>query len=361
MKSPILSLVCASSILSLTAHAAIEVEGRSYEVVDMHIHAGTVGDLNKTGKAFVVNVIPEFTRLYYPAIANAAINPYAPHVGSLAQLEWAGIDHGVLLATYTHHTIGFLTNNALEDLLIQPGNVKEDGARWNWGLASINLDDFADEAIAQRRTEMMATYFSQRPDLFIGIKLAHAHQRVPFDDPNLLQVYDVAATFGVPVLLHTGMTPYEGGRNQPDYYDPISLESAIVNYDGESGNPRVEFILSHIGLGDARAVAHSLYLAEHYDNVWLELSAIGRPIEIDINGDPIESSEPMYVSVLRDIKEKELVGRTIFATDGPQSSGTIRAYSQELVQAMLDAGFTPDDLERVLAGNFYSCFFGERP
>jgi predicted TIM-barrel fold metal-dependent hydrolase len=215
--------------------------------------------------------------------------------------------------------------------------------------------------LAQRRVDALASYFEKRPDLFIGIKLAHAHQGIEFDDPNLLAVYDVAAMYQAPVLLHTGKTPFPGAVNEPDYYDPISLESTIMNYNGENGNTRVEFVLSHVGRGDVRSAEHSLYLAEQYDNVWLELSALGGTFQTDAEGNDVEYSEPMYVWVLDEIKNRNLVGRSLFATDGPQSSGKIREYTDQMVQAMVDAEFSADDLEKVLAGNFFDCFFGGRP
>ncbi len=356
-------LVVAICTLGLASfgHAAIEVEGRTYEVVDMHLHSGKVGDLNSDAKGFIVGLLPPFAALYYPGFADLAIDPYAANLGIKDQLNWAGVDYGVLLATFTHHTVGFFTNNALESLLDDSRNRNGDGQKKFWGLASINLDEFDSPGVAEHRVSAMASYFEKRTDLFIGIKLAHAHQGVEFDDPNMLPIYDVAATFQKPVLLHTGRTPHKGAVNELDYYDPISLESTITNYSGENGGPRVEFILSHVGKGDARSVEHSLYLAEQYDNVWLELSAIGTALELDEAGNTVEYSEPVYVWILDEIKRRNLVGRSIYASDGPQSSGMVRAYTEEIVQAMLDANYTPDDLQKILADNFFDCFFGGRP
>jgi predicted TIM-barrel fold metal-dependent hydrolase len=115
-------------------------------------------------------------------------------------------------------------------------------------------------------------------------------------------------------------------------------------------------VLSHVGQGDARAVEHALALAAAHDNVWLELSALGRPMLVDASGAPASSSEPQYPGVLAAIKQRVLVDRALFASDGPQYSGAIRGYVGKLVAGMRDAGYSADDIETVLAGNFHRLF-----
>ena len=94
----------------------------------------------------------------------------------------------------------------------------------------------------------------------MGIKLAHAHQAVSFEDPIYLGVYDVAARQNVPVLLHTGLSPFPNTQTEPEFYDPGTLESVIEAYDGQHGQGRVDFVLSHIGQGDFNAIEHGLHL-----------------------------------------------------------------------------------------------------
>ena len=224
--------------LSVPAFAAIDVDGTEVEVVDVHLHTGKTGDLNPDGKAFIISALPEFTVLYYPAVTSSSTDPWSPHLGIKSQTEWAGVDHGVLLAAYTHHTTGFMTNQGIDVILRDPRNRNDDGTVWAWGMASINFDDFTDDGVAEDRLSAMASYFEERPGQFIGIKLAHAHQAVAFDDPNYLGVYDVAAQYQVPVLLHTGSTPFPNAVNLPEFYDPEGLESTILAYDGNHGQPR---------------------------------------------------------------------------------------------------------------------------
>jgi len=338
------------------AHARIEVRGHSLEVVDLHLHTGEVGHQNTEGKAFIMQYLPPFTVPYFPATTTASLSPYQPHLGLRAQTERAGVDHAVLLATYTHHTIGYLTNRALETMLADPRNRTPDGRQWAWGMASINFDDFTDPSLAEARIAALRSYFAQRPDLFIGIKLAHAHQAVTFDDPKSLEVYDVAAELGIPVLLHTGLSPFPNARTEPAYYDPNGLRAIIAAHDGTSGQPRVDFVLAHAGTGDPRAVEHALQLAEEYPNVWLELSALGGSSLVDDDGAPIDSSDPQLPRVIEALKSRGLIDRALYASDGPQAPGTISAYLTNVVDAMEAADYTLDDIRAVLSGNFYRCF-----
>ena len=333
-----------------------EFEGEAYEVVDIHLHTGYIDSQLPTGIAFLVSQIPAAARLHFPGSTPQVLDPYNPFQGIKAHLTAAGVAHGVILATYTHHTIGYASNRELEEKLIDPRNVSPDGRPWAWGLASVNYDDFEDPAVAEQRLSALSTYFEARPNRFIGIKLAHAHQAVGLDDPIYLGVYDVAARNEVPVLLHTGLSPFPNTMTEPEYYDPGTLESVIEAYDGSNGMGKVDFVLSHIGQGDARSIEHSLSLAERHANVWLELSAINRPLIVDADGQPTDDPKLMHVDVLRAIKERNLINRLIFATDGPQYFGKVHSYLTLMAEAMRDVGYTPDEMRLVFAQNFYRCF-----
>jgi uncharacterized protein len=240
-------------------------------------------------------------------------------------------------------------------VLTDPRNVAADGGPWAWGLASIDADGWTDD-LAGERYRALRSYLVQRPDLFVGIKLAHAHQGVRFTDAELQGVYQIASEVGVPVLLHTGLSPFPGTRDDPAYYDPQELAAVITAFDGAHGASRVDFVLSHVGQGDARSVAHALALAEDHDNVWLELSALARPLLVDENGAPVRSTTPQYPAVLAAIRERGLVDRALFASDGPQLSGAVRTYLGRIVTGMQDAGYTTDEIEQVLSGNFRGLF-----
>lgn len=338
-------------LLPPSVDASIVVDGQRLPVVDMHLHPGSFGTMNPDGKAFILGAVPPFLRAHAPAILTASLDPYEEHVGVEAETRSAGVDHGVLYAVYTHHTTGYYTNEELLTALDDPRN---DG--WAWGFASIDFDDVADDPRRlESRLAAMRSYLEARPDLFIGIKLAHAHQGSMLDDEASFRVYELAGELGVPVLLHTGFSPFPNTQDAPAYYDPAYLQDIVILFDGMNG-PRVDFVLSHVGQGDARSVEAALALAESSDNVWLELSALGRPLLIDDQGNEVESTEPQYPYVLSEILARGLVDRTLYASDGPQLSGFSSRYLGTLVDGMQEAGFTTADIAAVLAESFFTVY-----
>lgn len=320
-------------------------DGQRAAVVDMHLHPGDYATMAATGKAFIAANLPPELQLYAPDLLDRLSDPFAEHVGIAEQTALAGVGHAVLFAVYAPRSTGIFTNEQLLAVLDDPRNVTAGGVPWAWGMASLDFEGWSD-AVAPMRLAELRQLLSARADRLIGIKLAHAHQHARLDDAAYHGVYAIAAELDVPVLLHTGFSPFPGTATEPGYYDPSHLASVLATY------PDVDFVLSHVGQGDARAVAHALDLAAAHDRVWLELSALGRPLLVDKDGDPVSSAEPQYPSVLSAIRERGLVGRALFASDGPQYSGAIRGYLAKLLAGMRDAAYTPDEIGAVLSGNF---------
>ena len=331
------------------------VNAATIGVVDMHLHPGRFGRIPPASKSFLIGSIPPIAQPYAPGVLARASDPYAPFVGIRAQTDLAGVSHAVLFAVYTQKTTGFTTNEDLEAWLVDPRNTAPDGLPWAWGLASIDFFNryVDDPSIAKSRLAALAGYFERRRDLFIGIKLAHAHQAVAFDDARYLGVYDVAAKYSVPIYLHTGFSPFPGAATDPAYYDPLGLENTIRNLPG------VSFVLGHVGQGDRRATLHAFTLAQTYPNVYLEISALNRPLLRDDEGHDVTPgpNTPQYPFVLAEIRSRGLVDKTFFGTDGPQFSGMVKGYVSLMTQAMKDAGYTADAIRKVMGENFAKVFF----
>jgi predicted TIM-barrel fold metal-dependent hydrolase len=275
------------------------------------------------------------------------------------------VDHAALLSVYTQLTSGYFTNEHLEEILTDPRNVSQDDTpgreNWAWGLASINFEGYLEPGVAEERLAAVDSYLERLPHLFLGIKLAHAHQGVAFDDERYWGIYDVAAKHGVPVLLHTGFSPFPNSMDEPRYYDPKYLETLVCNYDGGHDKPRVTFILAHTGQGDARSVEHALELAKAHDNVYIDLSALKRPLLRDENGQDVSRTDYQYPYVIAEVKKRGIVSHAMWSSDGPQYSGMERRYLNLLVEEMKTAGYTLDEIEAVLSGNFYRLFFADGP
>ena len=337
------------------ANATVMIDGVEVEVVDAHLHTlESPGDFNLAGKASIIRQIPSFVAPYYSALSAQSASAYSSNLGILEQMDWAGVDRSVLLAAYTHHTVGFSTNRFVSSVLRDGRNpVGESGPRL-LGLASINLDEFEDTMIREQRLDALESHLASGD--FVGIKLAHAHQAIAFDDPLYDGIYEVAARQGAVVLLHTGISPFPGTCSESEFTNPEGLEAVIERFDGTGSDGRVEFILSHIGTADAAATLASFELALAHDNVWLEVSALGQDMIRDENGDPSDVTGPQHPWVIAEIKNLGLIERTIFATDGPQSSGKIKTYLSEILESMEAANYSVDEKARVLSGSFYECF-----
>jgi hypothetical protein len=337
---------------------------QSLGVVDMHLHPGTVGRFPAKAFRDMVEAVPGFFQPHIPGLLAGLIAPFGPELGILNQSKAAGVQHSVLFAVYTQRSAGFFTNEELEDILTDPRNVAADGLPWAWGLASINFFDgyvndrgVVNNSVAQSRLKALSSYFEKRRDLFIGIKLAHAHQGIAFDDQRYMGVYDVARKHRAPVYLHTGITPTAPTPNAPSTYDPLGLENTIVNL------PDVTFILGHVGQGDPTSVEHSLALAAKYPNVFLEISALNLPFIKDDHGHNIEpnTKELQLPIVLNEIRARRLVGKTLYGSDGPQAPGFLGDYMKQVKTEMGKAGYTDTEQKAVLGDNFRRVFFPSKP
>ncbi len=366
MKQINCTLLLLAFLSPIAAGASVTIDGKEYRVFDPHLHFGSYAQMNTQGKSFIIGGMPEFSRLYSPPALDLAVDPYDPHVGIAAQMEMAGIDGGIILAVYTHHTTGYATNFELKEQLLDERNTAADGSPLFHGMVSINFDDFSQPAIVTHRLAAVRSYFAIYPELIVGIKLAHAHQGVAFDDEHYHGIYDIAAEFDVPVLLHTGFSPAPNSMDQPNYYDPIHLQSTIEKYNGEDGKPLVVFIFAHAGQGDARSVNHSLELCRDHDNVYLDLSALKRPFKIDIDGNPISEEDQQLDEfktqlpyVLAKIREFDLFSRVFFATDGAQYSGFLRSYLTYFIEQMQLAQFSEQEMQQVLYDNSVELLLGK--
>jgi predicted TIM-barrel fold metal-dependent hydrolase len=119
------------------------------------------------------------------------------------------------------------------------------------------------------------------------------------------------------------------------------LEKVIASH------PNLRFILGHVGFDfnkEGYDFTPEVYaLAEKYPNVFLEISGFGTPFH-DPKGEIMEM-------VLKSIKERRLIDRVLFGSDGPTVPGGAKAYLKSTLKAMDRVGYTADEAETVLARN----------
>ncbi|MBX2801119.1 MAG: amidohydrolase family protein [Myxococcales bacterium] len=301
--------------------------GAVLDVVDMHLHFGQWHDIPPETQQVLAGNFP--FPLGLDAEGTAASQTTAE--GVLAQLDGAGVRRGMLFAVYAPRSVGIATNEqAVREVAKFPERLV--------GLASLRLDRWNRDA----QVELDALQAALSEPGMVGIKLAHAHQHVRFDDPAYFGIYEVAEAFDAPVYLHTGLSPFRGTSQEAPYTDAAYVETAIEAY------PNVRFILGHMGHDFepdfTEPLDTVLDLALRYDNVLLEPSALS------------DDDDFRLPFALQRVKELGLVERTIWGSDGPQAPGFVGRYLQKTLQAMEDADYSVDEAQAVLADNFDRVF-----
>lgn len=313
------------------ASRRVTYRGGAVRVVDMHLHTGR-WDLLPPG-------MQETIRQSFPPPlqrdAENLVNASLSSKGIAGQLEEANIDRGVLFAVYAPKTTGVAPNRLVAE------RVESVPERF-YALASAPVDDWANQQ--GKALEELEAYL-RRP-AFIGVKMAHPHMQIRFDDRAYDGIYRVAQRVGVPVFIHTGKTPMMDSLNIPEANDPRFLEPVITEFAD------VDFVLGHVGYDSvAKSLGYldsCLSLAKQHRNVYLEASALGSAFS-----DPTGKN---LTRVLQSVKEAGLIDRLMYGSDGPQRPGFVADYLERTLKAMEAADFTVAEAKRFLAGTFEVVF-----
>jgi uncharacterized protein len=300
-------------------------------VVDMHLHAGEWEDIPPSTQRFLAERFPFPLGLDAAGTASSILDVD----GIVGELDKAGASQGVLMAVYAPRSVGIATNElVIEQVAAAPDRLH--------GLASLRVDRWADE----RDEQLQVLEDALDAPGMIGVKLAHTHMHFRMDDADYWAIYEVAADAGAPVYIHTGPSPFPGTSQGAPYTDPSFIEGAI------EAHPDTDFILGHLCFDfinkDIGELETCLDLAARYDNVFLEPSAMGSK-----GGDPDQVHLPHAMTRIREL---DLVDKTIFGTDGPQSPGFVADYTERTLYALEEAGYTVEQAEAVMSGNFARVF-----
>ena len=209
-------------------------------------------------------------------------------------------------------------------------------------MASLSVENWETEG--ERELQKLRTALTD-PQM-LGVKLAHTHMHFRMDDPAYYSIYTVAGEAGKPVYVHTGPSPFKGTKSEEPYINPNYMEAAI------SSHPQTQFILGHLGFDfekrEHKWLDDCIRLTQTYTNVYLEPSALGSK-----TSDPTGS---VLLESFTKIKEKGVIDRVIYGSDGPQSPGFLKDYLERTMTGMKDSGYTADEVQAVLAGNAEKLF-----
>jgi len=263
-------------------------------------------------------LIREFTEKYpnYVRVAREVFNignNFQPLETFFLQMDVAGIEKAVLLP-------------------IACGRARNDPVSSNEQVAE--LCGMSERFIGFASVDPMAPNAPEELECAVaqlgleGLKLDAALQDFDLNDPAVFAVYEAAASLGIPVLIHTGMswapeTPLERGQ-------PLLLEKAIRRF------PKLNFVLAHWGwpwVWDATA------LALKYPNVFLDTSCL-------YYDGPTEFFQFVFSrQIPTTLIERSLRNQVVFGSNYP------RVEIKNMVRALKSLALTEGCLERIFSTN----------
>lgn len=306
----------------------VSAGGRRIAVVDMHLHTGTWENTPPGFRKRLTDRIPTGFKWVMGPFMDRSLSGS----GIIGQLDDAGVSAGGVFALYSPATTGIASNEFVAaQIAPYPDRL--------YGFASLRVDDWNNDGAAQlAQLEKALALPGMR-----GIKIAHGHQQFRFDDRRFDGIYEICGRLKKPVYLHTGTSPNPGTRTEPPYADPAYLEGSIRDFPG------CTFILGHSGFdshGKALTYTDSaIALAQRYPHVYLEPGAVGA-----------ERAEAVRLDFVRRVKAGGVIGKMIYGSDGPQFPGYVGSHLLAYVAAMEEAGYSADEMEQVLSGNFLRVF-----
>lgn len=327
------------------------------EVIDLHFHPSSGWDsVGPLGKKFILNELPGWLpgplKKLGVKVASSLINSPYGFLGIKKECISSGITYCGLFATYAPETWGIVSNEFVISALDDDKNpVNSLGGKLFFGLASVDIHDW--EESKEERLNGLDEALSH--GLIKGIKMAHIHNNVPLDAKGYTGIYDLAEKHGVPIYHHVGSTPlrkledFNTSAAKDEYlksYDPNRLEYLIENY------PKVNFILGHMGFDFNKEgfdfTDDAIELAKIYPNVYLEISAMGRPI-FDETGLVLDYA-------FNRIKANNLVDKVIYGSDGPVYPGATKAYLLSVLNSMNRMDYNYVEAQKVLFHNANGIF-----
>lgn len=235
-------------------------------------------------------------------------------------MEAAGVDHAVVLTSYT-------VNDARPGVDEVLGAIRDDPARFSL-VAGLGLTrPTVDWSHLRRHLEAGEVR---------GLKLYPGYEYFYPHDTVCEPVYELAAEFDVPVMVHSGDTYAPAGKIK--YSHPIHLDEAAVDH------PDVTFVLCHLGNPWMTTAAEVVY---KNDNVYADLSGL-----VTDGFDPaVEDQLTEKVQDLIDYLGEP--GKLLFGTDWPIAP---MADYVRFAEALLEPCLDPAQCDRVMGGNAVALF-----
>lgn len=212
----------------------------SHPVIDFHTHLAPHESMR-----------PWLAEWTYGLVGEELTSRYAragTPTGAEGILDENDVDAAVVLADYHPQTTGIASNERVAEYCA--------GSDRLIPFACVNPHVHADPAAELRRCVQQ---LGMR-----GLKLGPTYGHFWPNDPGLYPTYDLAQELGIPVLVHTGISVFQGSKLK--YGDPLLLDEIAVDF------PDLVLVQAHAGRGFWYEQAFTL--ARYHRNVYLEIAGL---------------------------------------------------------------------------------------
>ena len=229
-------------------------------------------------------------------------------------LQANGIDYAVALAEVCPITTGTISNEQTI-AFVDAANALPDPASGPTGrlIPFASLNPYVEGDLAGRLEQLVLEQG------FRGIKVYPVYQHHYTNDPRLYPLYAKAQQLGIPALVHTGSSVFQGARIK--YGDPLHLDDVAIDF------PELVLLMAHGGR--PFWYEQAFWMARRHPNVYLEVSGLpGRRL--------LE-----YFPRLEEIAEK-----VVYGSDWPGNP-----YLRRNIEAILDLPLGVEAKALILGGN----------
>lgn len=208
-------------------------------IIDFHIHVGLYHDLHPWVIEWMENEIEDLE-----TFVNEVLTPK----GLARYLQENGVDYAVALAELSPITTGVLSNESVAEFC--------QGTDCLIPFCNINpflVSDLAGE---------LERYVTERG--FRGLKLYPTYHHFFINSNRLYPLYAKAQELGIPVMIHTGSSVFQGARLK--YGDPLYFDDVAVDF------PNLTLLMVHSGRGFW--YERAFFLARLHPNVYMEIAGL---------------------------------------------------------------------------------------
>lgn len=209
-------------------------------VIDFHIHPGHYDQYHP----WVQELYDQFQGENARAFADRMRKPE----GLVSYLDESGVDYAVCLAEENPKTTGMVSNEWVAEFCADQERL----------IPFCSINPFLEARPAQALERCV------RELGFRGLKLMPGYQGFSANEAFVYPLYAKAVDLGIPVLVHTGSSVFQGFRLR--HANPLDLDDVAVDF------PELTIVMAHSGRG--LWYDEAFFLARRHENLYMEVSGL---------------------------------------------------------------------------------------